>query len=114
MKTHESKEGTTRRNTEMHPSNKLYNGDAHNFEEAMRFLIAACDYENKSLLKHDMEPLDSLDEIRNTAYALLGEYVLRVKKAETELFKKWAASEDETVRSIGEAAMSGDYWKLAF
>lgn len=104
----------SRRHCRPHPSNVLYNGEAHDFEHAMNLVVGECDRESAIVDPEYQDKLvSSLDKFKQAAQRCRTEYTLSVRAAEAELALKWIESGDPDMKLIGEALRSRDYSILA-
>lgn len=102
-----------------HPRNRLYRGETTSLEAALPVVISQCYYEHRlTELLVDEDPtyreefaaaILAVDEYREAAERCLAEYHQHVRP----LYEQWAASPNEHVRRIGEAALARDYARLA-
>ena len=91
---------------QQHPSHKLQRGECRDFRHAMTQVVAQWALERRGD-EPDIAAL--LGEYKTAAMQCLAEYDKRVRPVERKLFATWAASADENVKTIGEAALSGEW-----
>src|SRR5947208_636292 len=100
----------------VHPSNRLYHGECTDFRDAIETYIAALQYEGDLFTDEDdfnRESKTLFDRCIADAREALRQYIASVGEVERGLFAQFAASENENLRLIGEAALDGDYNRLA-
>lgn len=107
-----------------HPSNVLYRGEAKDFRDAMRLVMAECDMEMRLTRIHARDYPEfgseaqeqglytSLEEYKTTARAALRIYERHVRAAEEAAIAEMRAA-GEDLAMFAEALESGDYSTLA-
>lgn len=109
----------------MLPSNRLYNGEITDADEAMQAHINALHHEDHGFVHDDDDEQGKRFAAEWKGYiasaqATYKEYRERVaaareafQAAERAIFEDFAKSEDSTRKNIGEAGLSGDWSRLA-
>jgi hypothetical protein len=89
-------------------SDMLANHEFNGFKEALRLIHLQCDAERR--LGGDSHQLHQLREAAAEASTI---YTRHVEAAKRQAFEEMAASDDEDLQAIGQAALSGDWSSLA-
>jgi hypothetical protein len=102
-------------------SNRLYNGDVHDFHEACRAMIAQYRQE-RHWITTKYQPVDPEDAAKGLAEMdgyiadveqCRKEYAAALRDMEQALIARWGASDHDIPVMLAEALSEGDYSKLA-